>query len=205
MTSSMKLASALLTLAIAVSPAAWPQQQQSSTSAQEVSSSEKGSISAYRNSPEHYYQLKFRVLNLSADGKVTNSRSYSEIIASGAKSAQTSSIRTEDRFQLVTGGHQTGITSSLVNTQYQYFDIGTKIDANSAEVVDQTLRIHVLADITSISTTAPGSAERPVIRHTSWDSNVTVPINKPTLIFSSDNNADKGKTELELTAVPISQ
>jgi hypothetical protein len=56
-----------------------------------------------------------------------------------------------------------------------------------------------------MSAMKPGSAEKHIIRQTSWDSNVTVPIGKPTIIFSADNSADKGKTELELTAVPIGQ
>jgi hypothetical protein len=196
----MKLAAAFLLLAVALSPAAWSQQKQSFAYTQE-----QGGNSAYKNSPEHYFQLKFRVLNLSPEGKVANSRSYSETIASGPKSDHSSSIRTGDRVPVVTGHYSTGNAKSAENVQFQYIDIGTKIDANRAEVVDQVLRLHVTADISSMSTSAPGSAERPVIRQTSWDSNVTVPVDKPTIIFSSDNSADKGKTELELTAVPISQ
>lgn len=205
MNQRMKLASAFLSLAIAFSPSAWAQEKQSSTSAQEASSSEQGSISVYRKSPEHYYRLKFRVLDLSPEGKITNSRSYSEIIASGAKSAQTSSIRTQDRVSVPTEDRSQGVVNTLVNTHFQDIFIGTKIDVSMAEVVNQALRLHVTADLSSMSTVAPGSAEHPVTRQTSWNSNVTVPINKPTLICSSDNSADRGKTELELTAVPINQ
>jgi|SRR6185437_3865311 len=195
-----KLASAFLALAVALSPTAWSQQEQSSASTQE-----HGGISAYQNSPEHYYRLNFRVLNLSAEGKVVNSRSYSETIASGPKSANNSSIRTGDNVPVVSNHYTNSNANFPLNVQVQYMNIGTKIDANRAEAVDQTLRLHVTADISSMSTTAPGSAEHPVMRQTSWDSNVTVPVDKPTVIFSSDNNADKGKTELELTAVPIHQ
>jgi hypothetical protein len=46
-------------------------------------------------------------------------------------------------------------------------------------------------------------SSEPVIRQSNWNSRVTVPIGKPTIIFSSDNVSDKGKTELELTATPI--
>src|SRR5690242_16764312 len=174
MNARTKLAYAMLALAVAFSPAAWSQQKQSSAS-------QPGGNSAYVNSPEHYYQLHFRVLNVSPEGKVTNSRSYSETIASGPKSDHSSSIRTGDRVPVVTSHYHIGSNlNSPVNTQYQYIDIGTKIDANRAEVIDQMLRLHVTADISTMSTTAPGDAEHPIIRQTSWDSNVTVPIGKPT-------------------------
>lgn len=194
-----KLASALLALAVAFSPAAWPQETQSAGSA-----STHATLNSYQQSPEHYYLLKFRVLNISPEGKVTNSRSYSETTASGPKSEHSSSIRTGDRVPVVTGHYSTG-NSTEQHAQYQYIDIGTKIDASRAEIIDQMLRLHVTANISSMSTATPGSAGQPIIRQTSWDSNVTVPVNKPTIIFSSDNSADKGKTELELTAVPIGQ
>lgn len=196
-----KLASALLILAITFSPAAWSQETLTG------STSTHASVESYKQSPERFFKLNFRVLDLSAEGKVTNSRLYSETIATGPKSYRTSSIRTGDRVPVVTGHYQTSSGSNLspLTSQYQYIDIGTKIDASMAEVIDQMLHLHVSADISSMSITTPGSAERPVIRQTSWESNVAVSINKPTLIFSSDNSADRGKTELELTAVPINQ
>ena len=45
----------------------------------------------------------------------------------------------------------------------------------------------------------------PVIRQLSWQSDVVVPIGRPTVIFTSDNPSDTGKTELELTATEIKQ
>jgi hypothetical protein len=185
----MKFSSALFALAVILSPAGWSRESQNAGS-----TSTHASVDSYKQSPERYFRLTFRVLDLSAEEKVTNSRSYGEMIATGPKSEFIGSIRTGDRVPVATG------TGSL---QFQYIDIGTKIDAKRAEVIDQMLRLHVTADISSMSKTTPGTAERPVIRQTSWDSNVIVPIGKPMLIFSSDNSADRGKTELELTAVPI--
>lgn len=193
MTARVKIATVLFALTFVFSATAWSQDTQPSGNA------------SYQKSPERYFRLTFRVLDISPSGKVMDARSYEEILASGPRSSKTSSIRTSDRVPVITGGTARSINSSLVNTQYQYIDIGTNIDANLAAVVDESLRLHVAGRISSMSTAAPGSAKIPIIRQTSWDSNVTVPIGKPTIIFSSDNSADKGKTELELTAKQISQ
>jgi hypothetical protein len=192
MTTKIKIAPALLGLTLLFSASARSQDAQTTGNA------------AYRKSPEHYFQLTFRVLDISSSGKIVDAKSYKEILASGPKSANTSSIRSSDRVPVITGGTAQSIASSLVNTQYQYIDVGTNIDANLAAVVNDSLRLHVTARVSSMSTAAPGSAKIPIIRQTSWDSNVTVPIGKPTVIFSSDNSADKGRTELELTAREIS-
>ena len=195
MTTGTKMASALLALTFVFSATAWPQDAQPAGNA------------SYQKSPEHYFQLTFRVLEISASGKIADAKSYEEIIASGPKSSRLSSIRTGDQVPvpMPMGPGASSIARRLVATQYRYIDIGTNIDAQRAETVSGSLRLHVAARITSMSTAAPGSATHPVTRQTSWDSNVTVPIGKPTIIFSSDNSADKGRTELELTAKEISE
>lgn len=193
MTTRMKFASTLLALAFAFGATGWSQDSQATGNA------------SYQKSPERYFKLTFRVLNISPEGKVAGTRSYNEIIATGPKSDHTSSIRTGDRVPVATGSYSSG-SGSLVNTQFQYVDIGTNIDAIRAEVLNQMLSLHVSADISGMATTvAMGNMHEPVIRQTKWESNVTVPIGKPTLIFSSDDSSDKGKTELELTATPIGE
>ncbi|MGB7191023.1 MAG: hypothetical protein WBD10_12855 [Acidobacteriaceae bacterium] len=192
-----KLASALLAFALVFSLTAWSQEAQPSQPAQ-------ASASSYKQSPERYFRLNFRVLDVSPEGKVVNSRLYHEMVASGPKSDRSSSIRTGDRIPIVSG------SAGASNVQFQYIDTGTNIDVEHAEIVDRTLRLEVKVSISSFSTSdsssyMPAGMKEPIIRQVSWNSYVTVPINQPTVIFSADNNADKGKTELELTAVPISQ
>ncbi|MGC2161620.1 MAG: hypothetical protein WA634_06920 [Silvibacterium sp.] len=207
MTKAIKTASALLALALTCNLAAWAQGAQTPGSAQNLpsASSEQGGNASYLKSPEHYFRLTFRVLDVSPEGKIVNSRSYTETIASGLKSERTSSIRTGDRIPVVASSNNTEITSSLVNTQYQYIDIGTSIDAQNVEITDQMLHLYVTASISAISSAPPAKLALPIVRQTKWNSYATIPIDKPTLIFSADNSADKGKTELELTAVPINQ
>lgn len=194
MTTRMKFASALLVLTFAFGSTGWAQEAAATGN------------SAYTKSPERYFRLTFRVLNISPEGKMVDSKSYNEIIVSGPKSYAASSIRTGDRVPIATGSYGGNIQSSLVNTQFQYIDIGTDIDATKAEIIDQTLCLHIAANISGMSASKLlGNVHEPVIRQTKWESNVTVPIGKPTLIFSSDDSSDKGKTELELTATPIGQ
>lgn len=196
MTKEIKAASALLVFALACTVTAWSQQTQAAGS-----TSTHAAVDSYKQSPEHYFRLTFLVLDVSPEGKITNSRSYTETIASGVKSERTSSIRTGDRVPVVSGSSSSGI-----DTQYQYIDIGTNIDAQNVEINDQMLHLYVIASISAISSASPGkSMLPPLVRQTKWNSYVTIPIGKPTLIFSADNSADKGKTELELTAVPISE
>lgn len=187
MTTKTKLASALLLLAFAFGATAWSQNATASGNA------------AYEKSPEQYFQLTFRVLDISAAGKIADARTYKEIIASGPKSANRSSIRSNDRVQFLTGQKNPNGSPEI-----GYGQLGTKIDANLASIVNGWLNLHIIADISGVSSVPHSNLQGPVLRQTSWDSNVTVPIGKPTIIFSSDNSADKGRTELELTAREIS-
>lgn len=188
MTTRTKIASALLALTFVFSATAWPQDAPTSGN------------TSYLKSPEHYFELTFRVLDISPSGRLADTKTYKEIIASGPKSSNPSRIRTSDRVQIAVGGKFPNGEPAI-----SAFELGTKIDANLAAMLSDSLRLHVTASISSISTAAPGDAQRPLIRQTTWDSNVIVPIGKPTIIFSSDNSADKGRTELELTARQISQ
>jgi hypothetical protein len=192
-------------LAFAFVSTAWPQETQPSepANAPPSASSAQGNalMFSYEKSPEHYYRLEFRVLEISVEGKLINSRSYDEVVASGAKSATPSLIRSGDKVPVITSSYPA--SGGTTNSQYEYFRIGTDIDVHKVAVLDGTLRLYVTADLSTISSVAPATPNHPITRTTRWDSNVIVPIGKPTVIFSSDNNAGNGKTELELTAVPL--
>ena len=71
---------------------------------------------------------------------------------------------------------------------------------------DHQLSLQVSAAFSSVvkgSGESTNSALPPLFRQTKWDSNVAVPLGKPTILFTSDNVSDAGKTELELTATEI--
>ncbi len=143
--------------------------------------------------PSHFYKLVYRVLEKDAGGKITNSRSYSEWVESNLNSGKVmNSIRSGDRLP----------TQSSAGV-YTYIDMGVKIDTREVADSSGSLHMRVAAEISgSVAPPSSTSTVPPLIRQSNWDSHVTVPIGRPTVIFSSDHLSDRGKTEVELTATP---
>jgi hypothetical protein len=143
-------------------------------------------------SPTRYFRLDFRVLQVSPDGKIADSRSYSEMVVSGPKSHSPSSLRAQDR-----------VPVHLPQNEVQYENAGADIDVKNIEVSGEMLRLDVTANVSAVAPTAPDAPLSLLTRQTNWSSDVSVPIGKPTIVLSSDNDTDHGKTELELTAVSV--
>jgi hypothetical protein len=144
-----------------------------------------------KDEPQKFYRLDFTVKEV-GDGKVINSRSYSTMISTGAHPG---SIRTGNKVPF-----QTGPASN-----YDYLDVGVKVDCRLAREVDNQLWLWVTADVSNL---APGSAALsagvpPLLRQNSWSSDLILPLRKPTVIFSSDDPTSTHKMQVELTATPI--
>ncbi|MGI9070252.1 MAG: hypothetical protein ACR2JB_02710 [Bryobacteraceae bacterium] len=144
-----------------------------------------------KDEPQKFYRLDFVVKEV-ADAKVINTRSYSTMISTGAHPG---SIRTGNKVPF-----QTGPASN-----YDYLDVGVKVDCRSAREVDNQLWLWVTADVSNL---APGSAALsagvpPLLRQNSWSSDLILPLRKPTVIFSSDDPTSTHKMQVELTATPI--
>jgi Bacterial type II and III secretion system protein len=151
------------------------------------------------DTPLTHYKLTYRLLEMDANGKITNSRAYFAIIGAGGDSAP-AKIRTGDKFPIVVGTGATGATD------IQYEDVGTDIDTFHPRINDRELSLQVSAALSNVAKSAPSLVPNtPIIRQTRWESSVVVTLDKPTIIFISDNTSDTGKTELELTATEIKQ
>jgi len=85
-----------------------------------------------------------------------------------------------------------------------YIDVGVNIDCRNVQPVKNDLLLTVAADISSIQgqESATKSGE-PVILQNKWNSEVVIPLGKPTTIFSSDEVTSRRTMQLELTATPI--
>lgn len=188
---SLALVSSILALApLTFVPCAFAQDEKP---AAEV----KPSSDARAFEDHHYYRLDFAVREVGEDGKVVNSRAYSVIAESDSQhpdSVQSSSIRTGSRIQVP--------VSSQAPMQYQYQDVGVNLDCRRVHSVQGQLSLHISAEVSSLAEPSTSNGP-PVIRQNKWESDAILPLGKPTMLFSSDNVATKGKLQLELTASPI--
>lgn len=142
--------------------------------------------------PVHFYHLEFVVQELGADGKPANSRVYT-VDANTDRVNRNTSIRTGSRVPIATGEHQT-----------QYIDLGVNIDVRNAHEVDNKLALEVNAEVSSLANPASaGVSSTPVIRTNRWQSPILIPLNKPTIVFTSDSLDSKGNMQIQVTAKPI--
>jgi hypothetical protein len=155
---------------------------------------------------EPHVKLVCRAIQIGADGKVVSSHSYSTIVVANTGHASSSKIRSNDKVPIATGSYGDDVKSSLVNTQYQYVDVGTNIDTRGAKLNSDQLTLNLSVEVSVVAKNedaADKSIHSPIIRALSWESDVIVTVGKPTIVFTSDNPSDTGKTELELTATEI--
>jgi hypothetical protein len=153
--------------------------------------------------PQTFYRLHFAVEELDPAGKITNTRVYEETIATGNGLDQ--QIKTGSRVPIATGSYgAAGTQSSLVNTQFQYIDLGVNLDVRNATEHGDKLSFRLSAEVSSIArqTEVAGVGE-PIIRQNTWDTTLTVPIGKATVVYSSDDLDSKGKMQVEVTATKV--
>lgn len=137
---------------------------------------------------EKFYHLNFSVRELEGE-RIVNSRDYSMILSSPGKH---SSIRAGAHVPVSTGG---GGSRDVY--------VGVNIDCDLAQEVGNQFLLHVSSDISSMFQTGEKGTEIPMVRSNSWQSDVVVPLRRPTLLFSSDDPATKRKMELVLTVTPL--
>lgn len=143
--------------------------------------------------PIHFYHLEFVVQELGADGKPANSRVYT-VDANTDRINRNTSIRTGSRVPVSAGG----------SSQFQYIDLGVNIDVRNAHDVGGKLALEVNAEISSLATPAnAGVSSAPVIRSNRWQSPILIPLNKPTVVFTSDSLDSKANMQIQVTAKPV--
>ena len=136
-----------------------------------------------------YYQLSFVVKELDGARLVTT-RAYTA--SAGARGLV--QIRAGEKVPFESGS---GIPNT---TQWQQIDVGVGIDCHEIEMMGDQLSLRVTANVDSVATTEQKNAHQPVIRSNRWDARVLVPLNNPTVIFSSDDPFSTHRVELQLKA-----
>jgi hypothetical protein len=149
--------------------------------------------------PARYFHLDFVVQELGADAKPVNSRSYS-ITVSTAPADKNVSMRTGSKIPIPVGAS----TPSGNPVSFQYMDVGINFDVRDAREVNGKLAINVTADVSSIAT-EPRSNDlaAPVVRNNRWQAPVLLPLNKSTVVFTSDALDTKGGMQVLVTATPL--
>jgi hypothetical protein len=180
----MKTNATMLTLLVLAAPACLMAQDNSAPEAKPA---------------DHFFRLNLTVEETDNAGKVINARSYTALIETGDSGAPAQQIRTGSKIPIATA------SEGKEATQFQYIDLGVNFDVRHVKEVGEKLGFSLQTEVSSLSATpATGSVSgEPVIRQNKWNSNVLIPLNKPTVVFSADDIEDKGKMQVELTATRI--
>jgi hypothetical protein len=139
--------------------------------------------------PVHFYRLEFVLQELGAEGKPVNSRSYA---------TTTSTDRTDTSVSIRTGSR---IPIQIASGNIQYMDVGINVDVHKVHEVNGKLAFDLSAEVSSLATqTGLSQPSTPVVRNNRWQAPVLVPLNKPTVVFTSDALDTKGNMQLVVTA-----
>lgn len=149
----------------------------------------------------HYYHLVFVVQEMGADSKPVNSRTYSTTVSTDPHNS--ASIRTGSRIPIATGTYSNGESKALVNTQFQYIDVGVNFDVREIREINRQLSLDLTSDVSSVADSSDPNLHEPVIRQNKWHSMVFMPIGKPTVVFTSDSLDSKGSMQVVVTATPL--
>jgi hypothetical protein len=151
--------------------------------------------------PVHFFHVLFVVQEVGPDGKPINSRSYTATVSTDREHG--TSIRTSSRIPVAIGSFSNGEDKTPVNTQYQYFDVGVNIDTQNTREVGRRLSLHITADVSSMANLTDENRHQPTIRDNKWQATVLIPLDKPTVVFTSDSLDNKGSMQMVVTATSL--
>jgi len=146
------------------------------------------------------YRLDFS-LNEVEDGKTINTRHYSMNLTEG----ETNEIKIGTRVPVVSGS-SVGERNTVVNTQFQYLDVGTRIAAR-LEAWGGEIKLHVNSDVSNMDTTGgdqhSGPMSAPIVRQIKIEGSTLLVVGKAILIGSVDDPNSKRQFQLEVTATKL--
>jgi hypothetical protein len=160
-----------------------------------ASAQEKAKDSADEEKVIKPYRLDFS-LNEMEDGKTINTRHYSMNLTQG----EGNEIKIGARVPVTTGS-----SNNPTTTQYQYLDVGTRIDARLEALGGET-KLHVNSEVSNLDTTTDqhlGPVSAPIIRQIKIEGSTLLVVGKPILIGSVDDPNSKRQFQLEVTATKL--
>ena len=142
------------------------------------------------------YRLDFSLSELE-DGKKVNTRHYTMNLT---KTEGSDEIKIGTRVPVSTGSSVDD--HGAKQTQFQYMDVGTKIDARLTELGGE-LQLHVNSDISNLDTSAPEQHLAPIIRAIKIEGTTLAVVGKPLLLGSVDDPNSKRQFQLEVTITKL--
>jgi len=155
------------------------------------SATAEASVDAYR------LDISFNELE---DGKKLNTRHYSIDLTGGRQNE----IKIGTRVPVASATCNTPSSpSGSASEQYQYLDIGTRIEA---QLLNHTEELHVSGDISTLDTSAGAEVSArllPVIRQIRIEGSTALVLGKPVIIGSADDPNSKRQFEVEVTVTKL--
>jgi hypothetical protein len=156
--------------------------------------------------PVHAYRLDFSLNELQAEKKV-NSRHYSIDLASPGDRQE---VKIGTRVPVATGSFPAsapsgGASTPVINTQFQYLDVGTHIWCSLKEHGDE-LELQAGSDISNIDVgPRPETSDlsNPVVRQIKIGGSTVVTPGKPIIIGSADDPTSNRQFQLEVTVTKL--
>jgi hypothetical protein len=148
--------------------------------------------------PTHVYKLDYVLTELDG-GKKTDSKNYTMLLDGDRKTGR---LRVGTRMPVATGAGE---------AKWQYMDLGVVIEATTQSATDTNLGLRTRVEASSIvmptaesgKAATIGSPTQPIVRNLTGESDVTVPFNKPTTLFTLDEPNSKRSFQVQLTATEI--
>jgi hypothetical protein len=148
--------------------------------------------------PTHVYKLNYVLTELDG-GKKTDSKDYTVLLDGDRRTGR---LRVGTRIPVATGAGE---------AKWQYMDLGVVIEATTQSATDTNLGLRTRVEASSIvmptaesgKAATIGSPTQPIVRNLTGESDVTVPFNKPTTLFTLDEPNSKRSFQVQLTATEI--
>lgn len=137
------------------------------------------------------------------DNKKINARTYTILV----RQMEKASVRLGSRIPIATGSFPSGGSKELnplVNTQFQYIDLGVNIDC-VVEPLDSDAVLSTNVDINRLAPEQPreNRTGNPIVRQTKIQVHNLVPLGKSTLLSSADEVDGTGRFQIDATVTKV--
>jgi hypothetical protein len=157
----------------------------------------------HREAARESYKLDFTFSELDGNKKV-NSRTYT-VMCEDLAGRTMGHLRIGSRVPVAIGGTAPGGGPSVA-TQFQYMDVGMKIDAILTATKDGGLSLATTVDVTSLAEPAGATGGLPpVVRSMQFNSNSGITPGKPVVLSTADDVGSNRRFEVQVVATKLNK